>query len=76
MKPNESIYNMYTKFITFVSELVSLDKKITNEKIVDKFLRSLPRAKEPKVTTIKKAKNLKNLKNLNLDEFIDSFIAY
>ncbi|KAJ6965727.1 hypothetical protein NC652_003573 [Populus alba x Populus x berolinensis] len=45
MEPNESIYNMYTKFITFVSELVSLDKKITNEKMV----------------AIKKAKNLKTL---------------
>ncbi|KAJ7014069.1 hypothetical protein NC653_003633 [Populus alba x Populus x berolinensis] len=45
MEPNESIYNMYSKFITFVSELVSLDKKITNEKMV----------------AMKKAKNLKAL---------------
>lgn len=50
------IYILGSSF--FFSELVSLGKKIINEKMVGKFLRSLPRAWEPKVTTIKEAKNL------------------
>lgn len=74
MEPNESIYNIYILGSSLLfSELDSLGKKIINEKMVGKFLRSLPRAWEPKVTTIKEAKNLKTL---NFDEFIDSFIAH
>jgi hypothetical protein len=41
--------------------------------MIGKILRSLPRAWETKVMTIKKAKNLKTL---NFDEFIGSLIAY
>jgi hypothetical protein len=60
-------------FITFVSELVSLGKEITNEKMVGNNLRSLPRTWKPKVTTIEEAKNIKTL---DFNEFTGSLIAY
>lgn len=34
---NESICDMYTRFITYFSRLVSLCKKITNEEMVSKI---------------------------------------
>ncbi|KAJ6866998.1 hypothetical protein NC652_038279 [Populus alba x Populus x berolinensis] len=51
--------------LSFVSELISLEKKIKNKKIIGKILRSLPRAWEPKVTAIEKAKKLKTLIKIN-----------
>ncbi|KAJ6932680.1 hypothetical protein NC651_008192 [Populus alba x Populus x berolinensis] len=48
-------------------------KKIIGKKIVGKSLRSLPRDWEPKVSTIKEAKNLKTL---NFDKFIGLLIAH
>jgi hypothetical protein len=47
MEPNKSIHEIYTRFITFVSEVVSLGKKITNKKMVGKILRSIPTTCEP-----------------------------
>lgn len=73
MEANESSHEMHTRFIIFVNKLVSLGKKITNEKMIGKILESLPRAWEPKVTTIKKANNLKKL---DFDGFIGFLIAY
>jgi hypothetical protein len=73
IKPNESIHEMHTKFITFVSELVSIGKKITNEEMVGKILRYLFRAWELKFIVIKKDKNLKVL---DLNEFIRSLIDH
>ena len=44
MNPNKSIREIHNRFITFVSELVSLGKEITNEEMTGKILRSMPRA--------------------------------
>jgi len=72
MEPNESIQEIYTRFMTFINELVSLGNK-SLMKNVGKILNSFPRSWEPKVKAIKDAKNLKTLDN---DEFIGSLIAY
>lgn len=64
---------MCTRFSTFVSELVSLGKKITNEEMVGKILRYLFRAWELKFIVIKEAKNFKTL---DFDDFIRSLIAH
>ncbi|KAL9376716.1 hypothetical protein Peur_030836 [Populus x canadensis] len=72
MEPNESIHEIYTRFMTFINELVSLGNKSLMKK-VGKILNSFPRAREPKVKAIKDAKNLKTL---DIDEFIGSLIAY
>lgn len=73
MEPNKSIHEIYTRFIAFVSEVVSLGKKITNKKMVGKILRSIPTTCEPKVMIIEEAKYLKTL---NFDEFIGTLIAH
>jgi hypothetical protein len=73
MEPNKSIHEIYTRFITFVSEVVSLGKKITNKKMAGKILRSIPTTCEPKVMIIEEAKYLKTL---NFDEFIGTLIAH
>lgn len=66
---NES--TIHIRFITFVSELDNLGKNIINEKMVGKISRSLSKAWESKVRTIKEAKNI-----LDFDEFIGSLITY
>ena len=50
---------MHTRFITFVGELVSLKKKIINEKINGKIFRFLPIAWELEAAVMEEDKNLK-----------------
>jgi len=66
---------VFMKYIigSSLSELVSLGTQITNEEMVGKFLRCLPRAWEPKIMTIEETKNIKTL---DFDKFIGSLIAH
>jgi len=73
MESNKSIHEMHMRFITFVSELLSLGKKITNEEIVGKTLRSLPRAWNQESMANEEAKNLKML---NFNEFVRSLLSH
>ena len=73
MEPNESISNMFTRFTDIINSLKSLDKDYTNFELVQKFLRSLPRSWESKITIIQEAKDLNNLP---LDELLGSLVTY
>ena len=42
IEPNESITNMFTKFIDIINDLKNLEKSYTNNELVRKILRSLP----------------------------------
>jgi hypothetical protein len=64
---------MHTRFITFVGELVSLEKKIINEEINGKIFRFLPVAWELEAAVMEEDKNLKMH---DVDEFICSLIAH
>ena len=62
MHPDESIKDMFTRFINITNNLKSLGKTYFNEEIVRKILRFLPKNKwGPKVTVIEEAQNLKKL---------------
>ena len=62
MQPGETIKEMFTRFTDITNNLKSLDKTYTNEEMVRKILRGLPKSKwGPKVTAIKEAQDLKTL---------------
>ena len=62
MDVNESIKNMFTRFTNITNNLKSLDKTYSNEKMVRKILRCLPKNKCClKVTAIKEVQDLKRL---------------
>ncbi|KAJ6949503.1 hypothetical protein NC651_003480 [Populus alba x Populus x berolinensis] len=70
---------MYTKFITFVSELVSLDKKITNEKMIYLLLIKKLKVEDNNVkrkSLTLKAVNDKDEKNIyNGEEYEDKTLV-
>jgi len=62
MQPDETIKEMFTHFTDITNNLKSLGKTYTNEEMVRKILRCLPKSKwGPKVTAIKEAQDLKTL---------------
>jgi len=61
MEPNESITDMYTRFINIVNGMISLGKVMPNADLVNKILRSLPTSWDPMVTTIQEAKEVNKL---------------
>ena len=62
---------MFTRFTDITNNLKSLGKTYTNEEMVRKILRCLPKNKwGPKVTAIEEAQNLKTLA---LDDFLGKF---
>jgi len=62
MQPDESIKEIFTRFTNITNNLKSLGKTYTNEEMVRKILRCLPKNKSgPKVTAIEEAEDLKTL---------------
>ena len=62
MQPGETIKEMFTRFTDITNNLKSLGKTYTNEEMVRKVLRCLPKSKwGPKVTVIEEAQDLKTL---------------
>ena len=56
MQPDKTIKEMFTRFTNITNNLKSLGKTYTNEEIVRKILRCLPKNEwGPKVTAIKEA---------------------
>ncbi|GAV86616.1 UBN2 domain-containing protein, partial [Cephalotus follicularis] len=52
MHDNECISDMFTRFTTIVNSLKNLGKSYSNQELVSKILRCLPRIWTPKVTAI------------------------
>jgi len=61
MNDDESIEEMYSRFLTLVSRLQMLKKSYVTSDHVRNILRSLPARWRPKVTTIEEAKDLNTL---------------
>ncbi|GAV63001.1 LOW QUALITY PROTEIN: UBN2 domain-containing protein, partial [Cephalotus follicularis] len=61
MHDNENISDIFTRFTTIVNSLKNLGKSYSNQELVRKILRCLPRSWTPKVTAIEEAKDLSTL---------------
>ena len=73
MKPNESIVEMFTRFIDVVNGLEGLENKVSEEDNISKILRCLPPKWNSKMEAIEEANNLKELP---LEELIGSLMTY
>ncbi|PKA53369.1 Retrovirus-related Pol polyprotein from transposon TNT 1-94 [Apostasia shenzhenica] len=73
MHPNESIKDMFTRFTNITNGLISLGKIFTNEELVRKVLRCLPRDYDAKATAIVEARDLSTLE---LDMLLGSLTTY
>ncbi|XP_058003997.1 uncharacterized protein LOC131180662 [Hevea brasiliensis] len=73
LKSNETISEMYYRFVEIIGGIKSLGKTFTNEELVKKILRSLPKKWLPKVTSLKDSKDLNKVQ---LDELLGNLIDY
>ncbi|KAG8639484.1 hypothetical protein MANES_14G146816v8 [Manihot esculenta] len=73
MKSDGTISQMYDRFIEIIGGMKSLGKTFTNEELVKKILRCLPKEWLPKVTSLKDAKDLSKVQ---LDELLGNLIDY
>ena len=74
MLPEESIKDMYMRFIEIFNNLKSFGKTQNNEEMVRKVLRCLLRSKqEPKVVAIQEPQDLKALK---LDDLVGKLLTH
>ncbi|XVF26395.1 hypothetical protein REPUB_Repub14bG0012500 [Reevesia pubescens] len=73
MRRYEEIQDMTNCFNQIINGLKALDKTYSNKDMVNKFLNSLPKSWEVKVTTIEESKDLNTL---SLEDLIGSLITY
>ncbi|XP_057990597.1 uncharacterized protein LOC131172979 [Hevea brasiliensis] len=73
MKPGETISEMSIRFTDLVNVLKALEKEFTEEELVNKVLRSLPKSWETKVTVIF---DTKDFSKFTYDELIGSLITH
>ncbi|XP_057993113.1 uncharacterized protein LOC110636475 [Hevea brasiliensis] len=73
MKPGETISEMSSRFTDLVNVLKALEKEFTEEELVKKVLRSLPKSWETKVTMIF---DTKDFSKFTYDQLIGSLIAH
>ncbi|XP_057996488.1 uncharacterized protein LOC131175832 [Hevea brasiliensis] len=73
MKSDETINEMYDRFVEIIGGIKSLGMTFTNEELAKKILRSLPKEWLPKVTLLKDSKDLSKVQ---LDELLGNLIDY
>ncbi|PKU76803.1 Retrovirus-related Pol polyprotein from transposon TNT 1-94 [Dendrobium catenatum] len=73
MKPNETIFDMYTRFTQIVTSLHTLGRELSNYEKVKKILRCLPSSFDAKITAISESKDLNTY---SIDNLLGSLIAY
>ena len=76
MKDDESIEQMYSRFLTLVSRLQILKKSYVASDHVSEILRSLPAWWRPKFTTIEETKPAKKVKSIALPSKVKSSKAF
>ncbi|GAV57127.1 UBN2 domain-containing protein, partial [Cephalotus follicularis] len=64
---------MFTRFTTFINSLKNLGKSYSNQELVRKILRCLPKSWTPKVTAIEEAKDLSTLP---LEQLLGSLMTH
>ncbi|GAV75754.1 UBN2 domain-containing protein, partial [Cephalotus follicularis] len=73
MHDNESISDMFTLFTSIINSLKNLGKFYSNQELVRKILRCLPKCWTPKVTVIEEAKDLSTLP---LEQLLGSLMTH
>ena len=73
MKEEENIYEYFERIDELVNVVRGLGETILDSEIVDKVLRTLPMAYNPKVSTLE---DWENISKLTLDELYGILIAY
>src|SRR4051812_24428655 len=73
MKEDKTVYEFYMIVLEISNNSEALGEKMTEEKLVRKILRSLPRRYNMKVTAIEEAQDINNMK---LDELIGSLQTF
>jgi hypothetical protein len=69
MLENEILGEFYTRINDLRNSMVSLEKKVSDAKLIKKILRSLPKCFRIKVTSIEESKDLDSMK---IEEFVRS----
>ena len=69
MKEDENIQDLHMNILDMANSFESLGEKMSDEKLVRKILRSLPKRFDMKVTAIEEAQDISNMK---VDELIGS----
>ncbi|GAV62914.1 DUF4219 domain-containing protein/UBN2 domain-containing protein, partial [Cephalotus follicularis] len=67
------ISDMFTRFTTIINSLKNLGKSYSNQELVRKILRCLPKSWTPKVTAIEEAKDLSTLP---LEQLLGSLMTH
>ncbi|GAV89601.1 UBN2 domain-containing protein [Cephalotus follicularis] len=73
MHDNDSVSDMFTRFTTIINSLKNLGKSYSNQELLRKILRCLPKSWTPKVTTIEEAKDLSTLP---LEQLLGSLMTH
>ncbi|GAV58688.1 UBN2 domain-containing protein, partial [Cephalotus follicularis] len=73
MHDNECISDMFSRFTTIINSLKNLGKSYSNQELVRKILRCLPKSWTPKVTAIEEAKDLSTLA---LEQLLGSLMTH
>ena len=73
MHSNETIAQMFSRFTTITNDLNALGKSYTSTELVNKILRSLPKAYQSKVVVIREARDLSKLP---LEELMGSLMTH
>ncbi|GAV72601.1 UBN2 domain-containing protein, partial [Cephalotus follicularis] len=73
MHDNECISDMFSRFTTIINSLKNLGKSYSNQELVRKILRCLPKSWTPKVTAIEEAKDLSTLP---LEQLLGSLMTH
>ena len=73
MQANESITSWFDRYTTIVNQLNQLGRVISEDKMVKRLLKSLPKSWRSTVVAIREAKDLNKI---SLDEICGSFLTY
>ncbi|GAV75150.1 UBN2 domain-containing protein, partial [Cephalotus follicularis] len=73
MHDNECISDMFSRFTTIINSIKNLGKSYSNQELVRKILRCLPKSWTPKVTAIEEAKDLSTLP---LEQLLGSLMTH
>jgi len=73
MKEDETIRDYYMNVLDIANSFDSLGEKMSNEKLIRKILRSLPKRFDMKVTTIEEAQDTASMKVEELIESLQNF---
>ncbi len=71
--PYRRVRGVTDRFVEIIRGIQSLGKTFTNEKLVKKILRTLPKEWLPKVTSLKDSKDLSKVQ---LDKLLGNLIDY